>query len=83
MARKLRCHRCRSDDLVLREVLQEISEWPDGLFLDDRGQIVAAGEAIRNYGQTVPRLSEVECQGCGHVWHPRRYFAGAAKDTAG
>lgn len=73
------CHRCRSTNLILREVRHEIAEWSDGLFIRDDGQIVAAGTGYSYAGDVQPQLTEIECGGCGHIWHPKRQFAGGVE----
>jgi hypothetical protein len=76
-AKQLRCHRCGSGDLVLREAHLEYGEWQDGLVVNAKGEIQAQGEAVFNPGDPVPGLTEIDCQDCGHCWHPRREFTGA------
>lgn len=69
------CHRCGSAALVLIEVFQSHARYDEGLYLD-QGAIHAHGEAVISPGDIQPRLTEIECEGCGHTWHPRRRFAG-------
>ena len=73
--RPLRCHKCGSDDLSLMEVCHEIGTW-GGLLVDDWGTIFATGDAAFQPGEVQPQLTEITCGGCGHIWHPRRTFAG-------
>ena len=73
----LRCHRCGSADLALTEVIHEHARY-EGLYLDGDGSIRAGGEGIFTAGDVQPALTQIECQGCGHAWHPRRPFAGGA-----
>lgn len=77
----LRCHRCRSMRLTLREAHLEWAEYDGGLFIRDNGQIGALGDGYFNSGDIQPTRTEIECQGCGHRWHPRRAFAGAGKSA--
>lgn len=74
--RQLRCHRCGSPDLILREAHYEWGEWSDGLYVREDGTIGASGEAIFNPGDPDPKRTEIECGSCGHSWHPRREFTG-------
>lgn len=75
--RTLRCHKCNSPDLLLREAHLEWGEWGfGGLVVTDDGEIRASGEASWRPGDPQPALTEIECGGCGHFWHPRREFAG-------
>jgi predicted nucleic-acid-binding Zn-ribbon protein len=76
MSLKLRCHRCRSADLALNEIIYEHARYDEGLYLDADGAIRAHGHATFSSGEIQPRLTEIECLNCGHSWHPRRNFAG-------
>ncbi len=73
----LRCHRCGSADLALNEVIHEHARYEEGLYLDEAGAIRARGEAIFSPGDPQQHLTTIECNDCGHSWHPRRNFAGA------
>jgi hypothetical protein len=73
---RLRCHRCKSADLVLHETRLEHAEFPDGLFVNDKGRIEARGTAYFSPGSIQPRLTRIECSACGHEWRPRRSFVG-------
>jgi uncharacterized OB-fold protein len=42
----------------------------------DDGKIVVSREGFFSEGTVIPKLTEIECEDCGHVWHPRRQFAG-------
>ena len=74
----LTCHRCGSVQLVLTEVCHEIGTWADGLVLTADGKIAARGDQWREAGEIQPALTRISCDGCGHEWHPRRRFSGAA-----
>ena len=74
--RQLRCHRCRSAELVLHEAYLEHSAWDGGLFINGQGRIEARGAGYLSPGEIQPQLTEIECRSCGHRWHPRRTFAG-------
>lgn len=76
--RPLRCHRCGSPDLILREARLEHAEYDEGLYVDQDGRIRAHGEGTSAAGEIQPQLTEIECPGCGHCWHPRRGFGGPA-----
>jgi hypothetical protein len=71
----LQCHRCRSASLLLRETRYEHAEYDGGLFVDD-DMIRACGDGIFTPGEIQPKLTVIECQDCGHAWHPRRGFDG-------
>jgi hypothetical protein len=75
--RQLTCHRCRSAELILRETRYDHAEYDGGLYLNDAGSIMFAGEGIFTPGDILPALSAIECAGCGHTWHPRRHVAGS------
>lgn len=75
-ARQLRCHRCGSAELLLRETRYDHAEWDGGLYVTDQGTIAARGEGIFSQGEIQPKLTEIECEGCGHTWRPRRRFRG-------
>ena len=77
--RQLRCHRCRSTDLVPHETRLDHAEYDGGLFIRDDGKIIASGEGYFNEGDVIPKLTEIECEDCGHTWHPRRAFAGCER----
>ena len=49
-----------------------------GLFLGEQGEIRARGGGVVSPGGPVAGSVEIECEGCGHCWHPRRRFAGTA-----
>lgn len=72
----LRCHRCRSMRLTLREARLEWAEYDSGLFICDDGKIAALDHGYFNTGDVQPKLTEIECANCGHCWHPRRDFGG-------
>jgi hypothetical protein len=74
--RMLRCHRCRSMRLILREPHYEWAEYDGGLFIREDGQIAALGDGCFDAGDPERKLTEIECESCGHTWHPRRVFAG-------
>lgn len=76
-SKPLTCHHCGSPDLTLRESRLETAEWQEGLLLTDDGKIVALGEGTFYPGELQPGKTEIECDGCGHVWRPRREFRGA------
>lgn len=80
--RRLKCHRCGSAELVLYEVYQEHGQYDGGLFVNDGGRIQARGSAVLSQGDVQPRLTRIECESCGHNWHPRRAFAGGEADGA-
>jgi len=83
--RRLRCHRCGSSDLILREAWLEHAEYDGGLYIDQDGRIEADGEGFFSGGEIQSHLTEIECDGCGHVWRPRRAFSGSklpARPTA-
>ena len=80
--RRLKCHRCGSSDLVLREVRFEHAEYDGGLFVNERDRIEARGEGIYSPGEIQPHLTLIECRGCGHEWHPRRWFDGIQPEEA-
>lgn len=74
--RQLRCHRCRSAELILREARLEVAEYHGGLHIRADGRIEAVGEGFSNPGEILTGRTEIECEDCGHAWHPRRDFAG-------
>lgn len=74
--RQLKCHRCHSADLVLRETHLEHAEFDGGLFVNGEGRIEARGNGIFTAGEIQPGLTRVECLSCGHEWRPRREFTG-------
>lgn len=76
----LRCHRCRSENLILRETRHEHAEWDGGLIVDADGQIRAWGDGIFTPGDIQSQLTRIECEDCGHDWHPRRWFAGSTAE---
>jgi hypothetical protein len=75
----LRCHRCRSMNLILRETRYDHAEFNGGLFIRDDGKLAALGDGYFSPGDVQPKLTEIECESCGHSWHPRRDFAGTVK----
>jgi hypothetical protein len=79
-AHRLTCHRCGSPDLILRETRHNHAEWDGGLYVADDGTIEASGEGIFSEGDIQSSLTEIECEGCDHIWRPRRRFTGARHD---
>lgn len=80
--RQLKCHRCGSPELVLYETYHEHGQYDGGLFVNDEGQIQARGGATMRQGEVQPNLTRIECESCGHDWHPRRPFTGGEVDGA-
>jgi hypothetical protein len=78
---KLRCHRCKSPDLVLHETRHEHAEIVGGLVINEEGRIEGHGDAWFTPGEIQPQLTRIECNGCGHEWRPRRLFAGIKDGT--
>jgi hypothetical protein len=76
-ARQLKCHRCGSAELVLRETRYEHAKYDGGLFVNDHGRIEARGDGWFTPGDIQPALTRIECESCGHGWHPRRQFDGS------
>jgi hypothetical protein len=62
---------------VLHETRLEHAEWDGGLFINEQGSIEARGDAWFTPGEVQPKLTRIECQDCGHSWHPKRWFAGS------
>ena len=61
----------------MRETRYDHAEWDGGLYVNGEGRIVARGEGTFTPGDIQHKLSEIECEGCGHSWHPRRIFNGS------
>lgn len=76
MRQQLKCHRCRSSDLVLHETRHEHAEFDSGLFINEQGRIEARGNGHFTPGEIQPGLTRIECTSCGHEWHPRGEFTG-------
>ena len=76
---RLRCHRCRSDALLLSEVCEEYGTW-DQIVVTQVGTLASLGAMEKEPGEVI--RTRIRCEACGHEWVPRRSFEGHIGDPS-